>query len=124
VAWAEDTAFVSLDDARGEIRGKLAGFEQELARDPTQDAAYRPSIEVLERRLAELDRRGRHDLALAAQLQVFPDQFEIILGKLAATESDLGEVITDMNLLIEQTDDTVRFAQDIRTAERRIGIAN
>jgi hypothetical protein len=120
VPWAEDTPFVSLDDARAEIRGKLAGFQRDLARDPAQDEAYRPSIEVLERRLDELDRRGRHDLALAAQLQVFPDQFEIILGKLAATESDVDEVITDMKLLIEQTDDTVRFAEDIRTTERRI----
>jgi len=124
VPWAEDTPFVSLDDARAEIRGKLAGFQRDLARDPAQDEVYRPSIEVLERRLEELDRRGRHDLALAAQLEVFPDQFEIILGKLAATESDVDEVITDMKLLVEQTDDTVRFAEDIRTAERRIGVAN
>src|SRR5262249_61830408 len=93
-------------------------------RAPEHDEVYRPMIEALERRLAELELRGKNDRTMAAQLEVFPEQFEIILGKLATTQADAGEVIGDMKLLLEQTDDTVRFAEDTRGAERHTVLQN
>jgi hypothetical protein len=124
VPWREDTRFVSLDDARDEIRGKLAGFARDAQRTPSHDDVYRPMIEVLERRTDELELRGKNDLTMAAQLKVFPDQFEFILNKLATTQADVSEVVGDMKLLLEQTDDTVRFAEDTRTAERHTLVQN
>lgn len=118
VAWAADTAFVSLADAEREIRDKLAGFASDLAERPAHDEVYRPMIELLERRRGELAARGENDLAMAAQLEVLPEQVEILLDKLATSRADVGEVIADVKLLLEQTDDTLRFADDIRTAER------
>jgi hypothetical protein len=123
-AWREDTRFVSLDDARGEVRGKLAGFAHDTARIPEHDEVYRPLVDVLERRLGELELRGKNDLTMAAQLRIFPDQFEIILNKLATTQADVGEVVSDVKLLLEQTDDTVRFAEDTRSAERHTVVQN
>ncbi len=122
--WSEDTRFVSLDDALGEIRGKLADFADRIRRAPDHEDVYRPIIDVLERRLGELELRGKNDRTMAAQLAVFPDQFEIILNKLATTQADAGEVIGDMKLLLEQTDDTVRFAEDTRSAERHTVVQN
>jgi hypothetical protein len=122
--WREDTRFISLDDARGEIRGKLAGFARDTQRTPDHEEVYRPLIDVLERRLGELERRGKNDLTMAAQLKIFPDQFEIILNKLATTQADVSEVICDVKLLLEQTDDTVQFAEDTRTAERHTLVQN
>ncbi|HEU4731595.1 MAG TPA: hypothetical protein VFT22_27055 [Kofleriaceae bacterium] len=124
VAWREDTRLVSLDDARDEVRGKLAGFARDIERAPSLEEVYRPMIEVLERRQAELDARAANDLTMAAQLQVFPEQFELILNKLATSHADVGEVIGDMKLLLEQTDDTVRFAEDVRAAERPTLVSN
>jgi hypothetical protein len=124
VAWQGDTRFVSLDDARGELRDKLAGFARDTQRTPSHDEVYRPMIEVLGRRADELEQRGQNDLVIAAQLRVFPDQFELILNKLATTQADVGEVVGDMKLLLEQTDDTVRFAEDTRTAERHTVVQN
>jgi hypothetical protein len=117
-AWLEDTRFVSLADAEREVRDKLAGFAREIERDPAHDEVYRPMIEVLERRLGELAARGTNDLAMAAQLGVLPDQMEIIVAKLATRHADVGEVVADVKLLLEQTDDTMRFAEDTRIAER------
>jgi hypothetical protein len=124
VAWRDDTRFVSLDDARDEIAGKLAGFSRDTQRAPDHDEVYRPLIDVLERRLGELELRGKNDLTMAAQLKIFPDQFEIILNKLATTQADVGEVVSDVKLLLEQTDDTVRFAEDTRSAERHTLVQN
>jgi hypothetical protein len=118
VPCSADAAFVSLADAEREIRDKLAGFASDLAHRPAHDEVYRPMIELLERRLGELATRGENDLAMAAQLEVLPDQMEIILNKLATTQADVGEVIADVKILLEQTDDTLRFAEDIRLAER------
>ena len=115
-----DTAFVALADAEREIRDKLAGFARDLARRPEHHEVYRPMIELLESRLGELAARGENDLAMTAQLEVLPDQMEIILNKLATPQGDVGEVIGDVKLLLEQTDDTLRLAEDIRIAERPI----
>ena len=101
--WNDETPFVSLDDACDEIRGKLAGFAREAQRAPEHEEVYR---------------------AIAAQLGVFPDQFEIILGKLAGAQADVSAVIGEMKLLLEQTDDTVRFAEDTRPTERHDAVPN
>lgn len=120
----DDVGFVSLADAEREIRDKLAGFARDVERNPAHDEVYRPIIDVLERRLGELAARGQHDLAMAAQLKVLPDQMDIILNKLATTQADVSEVIADVKLLLEQTDDAVRFAQDTRIAERHTLASN
>ena len=118
------TRFVSLADAEREIRDKLAGFARDIDRNPAHDEVYRPIIDSLERRLGELAVRGQHDLAMAAQLKVLPDQMDIILNKLATTQADVSEVTADVKLLLEQTDDAVRFAQDTRSAERHTLASN
>lgn len=119
-----DIPFVALADAEREIRDRLAGFARDIDRNPAHDEVYRPIIDSLERRLGELAVRGQHDLAMAAQLEVLPDQLDIILDKLATTPADVGEVIADVKLLLEQTDDAVRFAEDTRIAERHTLASN
>lgn len=124
VPWQGDARFVSLDDAREELRGKLAHFAQEIRRNPAHEEVYAPMIEALQRRLEDLEARGTNDQTMAAQLRVFPDQFELILHKLATTQADVSEVVGDMKALLEQTDDTVRFAEDTRAAETPSAISN
>jgi len=115
---SSETAFVSLANALDEVRAKIRSFDAALVTRPQHEEVYRPLIETLGKRLADLERRGKNDLDIAAQLEVFPDQFEIILSKLATPHADVGEVVDDMKLLIEQTDDTVSFAEDMRTSDR------
>ncbi len=116
-----DVPFVAVASAVEEVRGKIGSFEAALARQPRHEEVYRPLIESLEKRFLDLERRGENDRNIAAQLDVFPDQFEIILGKLATTHGDIGEVVDDMKLLLEQTDDTVSFAEDMRAFEQHAG---
>ncbi len=113
---SSETPFVTIEAALAEVRAKIRGFEATLVTRPQHAEVYRPIIETLEKRCHELERRGKSDLEIGAQLEVFPDQFEIILGKLATPQADVGEVVDDMKLLLEQTDDTVRFAEDMRTS--------
>ncbi|MEO8699682.1 MAG: hypothetical protein ABI867_06545 [Kofleriaceae bacterium] len=117
-ARTEDTKFVPLAEALAEVRTKVTGFEAAIKARPDHADIYRPMIEALGKRLDELQRRGKHDLDMAAQLAVFPDQFEIISSKLATSHADVTEVVSDMRLLLEQTDDTVSFAEDLRTTGR------
>ncbi|MEO7734702.1 MAG: hypothetical protein ABIY55_27340 [Kofleriaceae bacterium] len=124
VAWREDAPFVGLDDALRELAGKLDGFTRDTQRAPDHEEVYRPILEVLARRRGELELRGKNDQTIAAQLKVFPDQFEIILNKLATTQADVSEVVSDMKLLLEQTDDTVQFAESTRSAERHTVVQN
>jgi hypothetical protein len=121
---SDDTRFVSLDDACAEVRDKIAGFEADVRVRPEHADVYGPLVDTLEKRLDELARRGKNDLDMAAQLRVFPDQFEIISSKLATTQADVAEVVSDMKLLLEQTDDTVSFAEDMRTSGRLWALHN
>lgn len=92
-----------------------SAFESHVTQgqDLANEQVYHPIIESLE-----------HDLAMAAQLKVLPDQMDIILNKLATTQADVGEIIADVKLLLEQTDDTMRFADDTRLAERHTLTSN
>jgi hypothetical protein len=113
--WREDTAFISLDEAIAQTRGKLAMFERDGAREHAE--VYGPMVDVLARRLEELDRRGRADRAMAAQLRIFPDQLELVLDKLATTQADVGMVVDEMKLLLDQAEDAASCAEEIRLAE-------
>jgi len=112
--WSEEARFVSVELASREVQAKIAGFTAETAAKPDLEDVYRPIIETLSRRLEELARRARHDAHMSAQLAVFPDQFDVIVSKLATPQADVGEVVGEMKLLLEQTDDTVSFAADLR----------
>ena len=119
VPWCEDTRFVPLERALHDVRARAERLRAELRQQPEHDEVYGPVIETLERRCEELEARGRHDREMAAQLAVFPDQFELIASKLAATPACAGEIAEEMRLLVEQTDDTVRFAEDLRGSAAR-----
>lgn len=110
--WTEPTPFVSLDHALAEVRAKSDGFRRDVARRPEHAEVYAPLLEALDRRLGELVHRGRIDRDRTAQLEVFPDQFALILGKLGAARTDVGEIAGEMQLLLEQTDDTVALGSD------------
>ena len=100
-----------------QVRAKIDGFHREIADKPELADVYQPIIETLTRRVDELARRDAHDTHMSAQLQVFPDQFDVIVSKLATPQADVREVVSDMKLLLEQTDDTVSFAEDLRTQD-------
>jgi hypothetical protein len=112
--WCENTRFVPLEQALQDVRARAERLRAELAQRPELGEVYEPVIETLERRCEELEARGRADREMAAQLTVFPDQFELIASKLAQAPACAGEIAEDMKLLLEQTDDTVRFAEDLR----------
>jgi len=112
--WREDTKFVSLAAATDELRRKMFGFEAQIAKQPAHEEVYRPIIDSLGKHLHELEVRGKYDAQRAAQLEVFPEQFAIILQKLGTPQPDFDDVVTDMKLLLEQTDDTVSLAEELR----------
>jgi len=117
VPWTDEVRFVTVELASKEVRAKIDGFDREIAGKPELADVYQPIIETLGRRLDELARRETHDAHISAQLQVFPDQFDVIVSKLATPQADVREVVGDMKLLLEQTDDTVSFAEDLRTQD-------
>jgi hypothetical protein len=112
----DEPAFVSAGEAMREVSQKIAGFEADLARGPDQAEVYEPLLASLARRRDDLAERARRDDQMGAHLRVFPDQFEIILNKLTIPSTDPTHVIGAMTLLIEQTEDAARFAEDARAA--------
>jgi len=54
---------------------------------------YRPILDTLATRRAELEQRGKTDAQLAGQLRVFPVKFDIVLDKPAACAASCASVL-------------------------------
>lgn len=111
------TATTPLPTVDAEVRAITAradGLVAAHAAGHDPDDVYPRLLATLHQRRDELVARGRRDQAMAAQLAVLPDEFALVHDKLAAASADLGAVVTDMAVLVEQTDDTVRFTAEAR----------
>jgi hypothetical protein len=116
--WTGDRRFVDVEEAIEDLRRKIAKVEADIERDPEHEEIYRPTIAMHEKRIAELGKRAANDRKMAAQLQGFPDQFDYILGSMAGTDANDTEVASSMQLLIEQTEETVTTAREMREIQR------
>lgn len=114
---AAEVALVTVEEAANRTRDRVTALTAELARDPAQEDVYRPLLATLDERLTELALRDRRDRAMAAQLEVFPDQFELVHSRLTGSRADVGALVGGMQLLLEQAEDTARFTEDLRRTE-------
>lgn len=110
--------FVTVEEAIEELEAKIAGVEDRIKRDPEHEEIYRPNIAMLERRIEETRKRAANDRRMQAQLEGFPDQFDYILSSMAGTDANDTEVASQMQLLIEQTEETVTTAREMREIQR------
>ncbi len=109
--------YVTLETRLKLLQVKIDELNGEIERQPENREVFQTNVEMYGKLMAELRERGRMDQRMAAQLKAFPDQFEIILSKMAMPQADVTEVVGDMKLLLEQTEETVSFAEEMRSGE-------
>jgi hypothetical protein len=90
---------------------------RELAEQEPSTAKTREwHIGILEKQrdlLLECRERDQH---VVAQLGVFTDVFEVILGRVSATQFSPGEIVSSIAPVVEQIEQTERFVESLRPA--------
>ena len=99
-----------------EVEGKAARLRELAEQEPSTAKTREWHIGILEKQrdlLLECRERDQH---VVAQLGVFTDVFEVILGRVSATQFSPGEIVSSIAPVVEQIEETERFIETLRPA--------
>ena len=94
---------------RGRVEERITALWSRAARSLETRPILESNIRLLERRRALFEECVVRDTRVAAQLDAFPDAFELILGQVSATQFDSAGVVEYMDSLASQVADTEEF---------------
>lgn len=99
-----------------EVEGKIARLRELVEQEPSTAKTREWHVGILEKQrdlLLECRERDQH---VVAQLGVFTDVFEVILGRVSATQFSPGEIVSSIAPVVEQIEQTERFVESLRPA--------
>ncbi len=99
-----------------EVEGKIARLRELAEQEPSTAKTREWHIGILEKQrdlLLECRERDQH---VVAQLGVFTDVFEMILGRVSATQFSPGEIVSSIAPVVEQIEETERFIESLQPA--------
>lgn len=112
----EPRGLPSFERRLAEVEGKIARLRELAQQEPSTAKTREWHIAILEKQrdlLLECRERDQH---VVAQLGVFTDVFEVILGRVTATQFSPGEIVNSMAPVVEQIEETERFIETLRPA--------
>jgi hypothetical protein len=115
-ALAQAAPLPSVEKRLAEVEEKI-GQLQELARKEPATARTRQwHIGILEKQRELLHECQKRDQCVVAQLGAFADVFEVILGRVSASQFSATEVASYMGTVVEQVVETERFLDSLKPA--------
>ena len=106
----------TLEARLAEIDLRIADLKSLSEREPETAETRKWHGGILEKQRELIVDCGKRDQTAAAQLQAFPDAFEVVLGRVSASEFNASEVASYMTSVVEQVEDTARFVEAMRPA--------
>jgi len=113
---AEPPGMPSFDRRLAEVEGKIARLRELAAEEPSTAKTREWHIGILEKQRDLLRECRERDQHVVAQLGVFTDVFEVILGRVSATQFSPGEIVSSIAPVVEQIEQTERFIETLRPA--------
>jgi hypothetical protein len=113
---SEPRGLPSFERRLAEVEGKIARLRELVEQEPSTAKTREWHIGILEKQrdlLLECRERDQH---VVAQLGVFTDVFEVILGRVSAAQFSPGEIVSSMAPVVEQIEETERFIETLRPA--------
>src|SRR3954470_18794806 len=104
----------SLDKRLTEVDDKIRQIRDLAAREPATARTRQFHIGILEKQRELLLDCHKRDQCVVAQLGAFSDAFEVIHGRLSASQFNAIEVAAYMSHLVEQIVETERFVETLR----------
>ena len=113
---SEAPGLPSFERRLAEVEGKIARLRELAEQEPVTAATRQWHIGILEKQRDLLRECRERDQRVVAQLGVFTDVFEVILGRVSAAQFSPTEIVGTMAPVIAQIEDTERFIASLRPA--------
>jgi len=104
----------SLDKRLAEVDDKIRQVRELAKREPATAHARQFHVGILEKQRELLLDCQKRDQCVVAQLGAFADAFDVIHGRLSASQFNAVEVAAYMGHLVEQIVETERFVETLR----------
>lgn len=105
-----------MEDRLAEIDAKVKQLEALASQEPDTARTRRWHIGILQKQRELLVECQKRDQSVAAQLSAFADVFEVILGRVSASQISANEIASYMGSMVEQIEETERFVESLRPA--------
>jgi hypothetical protein len=107
-----------------EINGRIAELRDLAKKEPATATAREWHAGILEKQRDLLTECEKRDMGVAAQLEAFPDAFEMILGRFSTPQIDPEELSSSLSSVVDRVEETGRLVESLRPAvEDAIGSA-
>ncbi|MFL6197029.1 MAG: hypothetical protein ACJ75H_22780 [Thermoanaerobaculia bacterium] len=107
-------AIPSLEKRLAEVDARIRQIRDLATREPATARTRQSHVGILEKHRELLLDCHKRDQCVVAQLGTFSDAFEVIHGRLSASQFSAAEVSTYMSHLVEQIVETERFVETLR----------
>lgn len=93
------------------LEKRIADLREMVKKEPAAAKAREWHIDILEKQRQLLKECGERDQSVSAQLEAFPDAFNVILGRVSASQFDAEEVASTLGEIVERVEETDRFVK-------------
>jgi hypothetical protein len=104
----------TLEKRLAEVEEKIRRIRDLAVREPATARTRQSHVGILEKQRELLLDCHQRDQCVVAQLGAFSDAFDVIHGRLSASQFSATEVATYMSQLVEQIVETERFVETLR----------
>ncbi|HEX9940417.1 MAG TPA: hypothetical protein VGG03_00255 [Thermoanaerobaculia bacterium] len=106
----------SVEKRLAEVDEKIKQLKELAEKEPATARTRQWHISILEKQRELLLECQKRDQCVVAQLGAFSDVFEVILGRVSASQFSATEVASYMGSVVEQIVETERFVETLRPA--------
>jgi hypothetical protein len=105
-----------IDSLLEEIDEKVARLQELAQKEPATARTREWHVNILEKQRELLLECQKRDQMVVAQLGAFTDVFQVILGRVSASQFSATEIASYMGSVVEQIEETERFVDSLRPA--------
>lgn len=110
------TPLPSVEKRMADVDEKIRVLQELAKKEPATARTRQFHIGILEKQRELLIECQKRDQLVVAQLGAFSDVFEVILGRVSASQFSVTEVSSYMSSVVEQVVETERFVDSLRPA--------
>ena len=113
---AAPASLPSIDQRMQEIDGKIAQLKELAKKEPATARTREWHVGILQKQHELLLECQKRDQCVVAQLGAFQDVFEVILGRVSASQFSATEIAAYMGSVVSQIEETERFVASMQPA--------
>jgi hypothetical protein len=113
---APSTPLPSVEKRLAEVDGKIEQLKELAQKEPATARTRQWHIGILQKQRELLLECQKRDQTVVAQLGAFSDVFEVILGRVSASQFSATEVSSYMGSVVDQIVETEKFLENLRPA--------